>query len=102
MRSPSLLRAAFAILVSTTQNFGVSTISATASIEGITRNWAVGQQVSTTSGKLDGQAAQGATEVSEYLGIPYAKPPFEEARWQPPEAYVSDSYLNATKFVSII
>jgi hypothetical protein len=41
------------------------------------KQWAVGQEVPTTSGKVKGRPATrpGFEEVSEYVGIPYAHPP---------------------------
>jgi len=64
------------------------------------RAWSVGQTVRTTSGLLHGQAAEGAPQVSEYLGIPYAKPPVGSLRFQPPQKYCSRKEFNATRFVS--
>jgi carboxylesterase family protein len=66
------------------------------------RAWQVGQDVRTTSGLLHGQAAEGAEEVSEYLGIPFAKPPVGNLRFAPPQKYCSKADFNATKFVSTV
>ncbi|KAJ0114230.1 carboxylesterase [Diaporthe amygdali] len=44
---------------------------------GCDTTWTVGQAVDTSSGRIIGHAASNATEVSEYLGIPFAQPPME-------------------------
>ncbi|KAF2665992.1 alpha/beta-hydrolase [Microthyrium microscopicum] len=58
--------------------------------------WKVGQQVLTTSGPVVGHSPilKGNTEVSEYLGIPYAQPPIGKLRWRVPQTYKSPN--NAT------
>ncbi|KAE8140303.1 Alpha/Beta hydrolase protein [Aspergillus pseudotamarii] len=63
-------------------------------------DWIVGQSVPTTSGLVIGHAAADASEVSEYVGIPYAQPPLGNLRFQPPVAYHGDGTINATSFVS--
>ncbi|OGM43972.1 hypothetical protein ABOM_007988 [Aspergillus bombycis] len=60
--------------------------------------WIVGQPVPTTSGLVIGHAAADASEVSEYVGIPYAQPPLGNLRFQPPVAYHGDGNINATTF----
>ena len=62
--------------------------------------WTVGRRVETTSGPVEGHAAPNATDVSEYLGIPYAKPPIDGLRFQPPVRYEGSSTINGTNFVS--
>jgi hypothetical protein len=64
------------------------------------RSWAVGQQVRTSSGRVNGHTSPDAPEVSEYLGIPYAQPPVGKLRWRPTEKYASDAVVDAAKFVS--
>lgn len=61
--------------------------------------WVIGQRVETTSGKVQGHAASNATEVSEYLGIPYAVPPVGRLRFQPPIRYKGKNTINGTDFV---
>ncbi|ETS75635.1 hypothetical protein PFICI_12579 [Pestalotiopsis fici W106-1] len=61
-------------------------------------NWTVGQVVDTTSGPVTGHAASNNTQVSEYLGIPYAKPPVDDLRWQPPVEYTGTAPINGTTF----
>ncbi|KAI4595730.1 hypothetical protein KJ359_006721 [Pestalotiopsis sp. 9143b] len=61
-------------------------------------NWTVGQIVNTTSGPVAGHAASNYTGVSEYLGIPYAKPPVGNLRWQAPVEYTGTAPINGTSF----
>jgi len=65
-------------------------------------SWKVGQTVETTSGPVSGHAASNATEVSEYLGIPFAKPPLGNLRFAPPEKYSGTSPINGSQYVSLI
>ena len=58
----------------------------------------VGAAVNTTSGRVIGHAASNTTQVSEYLGIPFAKPPLGNLRFAPPEPYSSKADINASKF----
>jgi hypothetical protein len=41
--------------------------------------------VSTTIGTVIGNASKWRPGVSEYLGIPYTKPPVGALRWEPPQ-----------------
>jgi hypothetical protein len=59
-----------------------------------------GQAVDTSSGKIVGQAANHRSDVSEYLGIPYAQPPIASLRWAAPRAYVGNDTINAFSRVS--
>ncbi|KAL9615798.1 MAG: hypothetical protein Q9160_009248 [Pyrenula sp. 1 TL-2023] len=58
----------------------------------------VGQEVDTTSGIVRGHAAVNRTQVSEYLGIPFAKPPVNDLRFAAPEPYRSDAPFDASSF----
>ncbi|KAF2431719.1 alpha/beta-hydrolase [Tothia fuscella] len=61
--------------------------------------WKIGNAVKTTSGTVIGQASGWKSEVSEYLGIPFAKPPQDDLRWTAPQAITDDSkVINATKY----
>ena len=60
----------------------------------------VGAIVKTSSGAIAGHAAHNRTRVSEYLGIPYAKPPLGDLRFAAPQSYASSEPLNAATFVS--
>lgn len=42
----------------------------------------------TSSGAVRGHAARNRTEVSEYLGIPYAQPPMGQLRFAAPRMYI--------------
>ncbi|KAH6613671.1 Alpha/Beta hydrolase protein [Chaetomium sp. MPI-SDFR-AT-0129] len=60
--------------------------------------WKVGQTVHTTSGSVHGHAASTATEVSEYLGIPYAEPPVNKLRFLPPVRYRGKGRIDGARF----
>ncbi|KAB5585574.1 carboxylesterase [Coniochaeta sp. 2T2.1] len=60
--------------------------------------WSVGQAVNTTSGPVSGHGAANLTDVSEYLGIPYAEPPLGSLRFQPPVRYEGTTPINGTEF----
>lgn len=64
-------------------------------------NWKIGQTVRTSSGPVNGHAASNESQVSEYLGIPFAKPPVGELRFAVPVAYNGTVTLNGTNFVSL-
>lgn len=61
--------------------------------------WTVGQTVQTTSGPVSGHAASNETEVSEYLGIPFAAPPIGNLRFAPPQRYSGTVPINGTNYV---
>ncbi|RFU31934.1 Carboxylesterase, partial [Scytalidium lignicola] len=66
--------------------------------EGSSSSWTVGQTVQTSSGPVQGHAASAATQVSEYLGIPYAQPPVADLRFAPPEKYTGSDAINGSAF----
>lgn len=78
-------------------------LSATRSLINHRKNdtWVIGQTVSTTSGPVQGHAASDASQVSEYLGIPFAQPPTGRLRFEPPVAYNGSSTINGTDYVSL-
>jgi Carboxylesterase family len=63
-------------------------------------SWTIGQTVSTRSGPVRGHAASKASEVSVYLGIPYAQPPIDDLRFAPPQKYSGNTIIDGTNFVS--
>jgi hypothetical protein len=63
-------------------------------------DWTVGQTVQTDSGPVSGHAALNASQVSEYLGIPFAVPPVGDLRFAAPQKYSGNSTVNGTFFVS--
>jgi hypothetical protein len=64
------------------------------------RDWIVGQEVKTSSGTVKGHAGQFRKEVSEYVGIPYAKPPIGALRFAPPVKFTGTGSINASVYVS--
>lgn len=58
-------------------------------------------RVTTASGIVEGQIASDTDGVSEYLGIPYARPPVGRLRWAPPERFSGSSIIKATAFVGL-
>jgi len=61
----------------------------------------IGQPVGTTSGLVSGHPAPNASQVSEYLGIPYAQPPVGALRFASPIAYVNrDGSVDGSNFAS--
>lgn len=64
------------------------------------RRFCVGEEVNTSSGKVTGQAAANLTEVSEYLGIPFAQAPIGDLRFAAPQPFTGSGKINATSYVS--
>lgn len=60
----------------------------------------VGASVQTSSGLIAGHPAPRRSEVSEYLGIPYALPPIGDLRFAAPKAYHSEGSIEANAYVS--
>ncbi|KAB8300033.1 hypothetical protein EYC80_000272 [Monilinia laxa] len=77
-----------------------ASVKASALLQNRESNWTVGQTVQTTSGPVNGHAALNESQVSEYLGIPFAKPPVGDLRFAAPVAYRSNATLNGTNFGS--
>lgn len=84
--------------------FSVSAIAvsanASAHLESRQSNWTVGQTVQTSSGPVNGHPSRNDSQVSEYLGIPFAKPPVGDLRFAAPVAYNGNATINGTNFVS--
>ena len=57
--------------------------------------------VSTTSGVIVGHAAVNKTEVTEFLGIPYAASTNGSQRWMPPQQFTSKKTFTAATYVSL-
>lgn len=62
--------------------------------------WKIGQTVQTNSGLVHGHAASRASQVSEYLGIPYADAPIGQLRFAHPQRFSGNGTINGTAFVS--
>jgi cholinesterase len=63
-------------------------------------SWTIGQTVSTRSGPVRGHPASKASEVSVYLGMPYAQPPIDDLRFAPRQKYSGNTIIDGTNFVS--
>lgn len=63
-------------------------------------NFTVGQGIQTFSGLVLGQPASSRTRVSQYLGIPFARPPLGNLRFAAPQAFSGTGIINATAYVS--
>ncbi|KAG0649049.1 Cholinesterase [Hyphodiscus hymeniophilus] len=61
-------------------------------------NWTVGQTVQTNSGPVSGHPASNDSDVSEYLGIPFAQPPIGDLRFAEPVNFTGSSPLNGSNF----
>ena len=64
--------------------------------------FSIGRGVKTSSGYVIGQSALLEPDVSEYLGIPFAKPPLGDLRFAAPQPLTDSGTINATAFVSIL
>ncbi|KAL8948952.1 MAG: hypothetical protein Q9222_004904 [Ikaeria aurantiellina] len=64
-------------------------------------NFPVGATVQTSSGAIIGHTATNRTRVSEYLGVPYARPPVGNLRFAAPQPFSSSSVFNASSYVSL-
>jgi cholinesterase len=62
-------------------------------------NWTVGKTVQTSSGSVTGHAASNDSQVSEYLGIPFAEAPIGELRFALLVKYTGSAPLNGSDFV---
>lgn len=72
-------------------------------------DWEIGQTVRTSSGYVEGHASSWKNQVSEYLGIPYAKPPVKGLRFEAPVKYngvrkvmVADKYVRLENIINRI
>ena len=64
-------------------------------------NWTVGQRVQTSSGPVSGQAAANESEVSQYLGIPFAQAPTGNLRFAPPIQFNGTELIDGSSFVGL-
>ena len=54
--------------------------------------------VSTSSGNLKGHIANKGSNVTEFLGIPFAKPPVGSLRFSPPQQYQHEGVVDANEY----
>ncbi|WQF78714.1 Putative carboxylesterase, type B, carboxylesterase type B, carboxylesterase type B, active [Colletotrichum destructivum] len=54
--------------------------------------------VQTSNGPITGHLASNSSNVLEYLGIPYVKPPVGDLRFAPPERFIGNSSYEASSF----
>lgn len=57
--------------------------------------------VDTSNGPITGHPAVNASDVVEYLGIPYAQPPLGDLRFAPPVKYSGDKPYVASHWVCV-
>lgn len=57
--------------------------------------------VKTSSGYIAGHPARNRSQVVEYLGIPYAKPPIGHLRFAAPQTLISKRYFAASEYVRL-
>jgi cholinesterase len=60
--------------------------------------WTVGQRVQAGGAVIHGQASKWQPEVSEYLGVPFAKPPVGDLRFAAPKPIQLNGTIFAHKF----
>jgi len=58
-----------------------------------------GMEVRTTSGLIDGHGAPKRPSVTEFLGVPFAKPPIGSLRFAAPQPYRATGRYKASAFV---
>jgi cholinesterase len=73
-------------------------VSVLARPQGLLLPWNIGQTVKTTSGQIEGHASSLKPEVSEYLGIPFAKPPIDELRFAAPQKFQGNGTFKAAAY----
>jgi hypothetical protein len=64
--------------------------------------WTIGQTVYTSSGPVNGHPSLNQSQVSEYLGIPFAHPPIGDLRFAAPVKFTGIFPLDGTSFVSFV
>jgi cholinesterase len=88
------------ILLSFNFALGIESVCARFSdIQARQSSWMIGQTIKTHSGLIEGHAAPNASQVSEYLGIPFAQPPLGKLRFAPPVKYAGNTTIEAAAFV---
>jgi len=60
------------------------------------------ETIETNNGRITGHRAPKATDVWEYLGIPYAQPPLGNLRFAAPQKYKGQAPYTAANFVSFL